>query len=121
MADQSSIDGGDYVGPAYESPDSVTNLKLLPRFGHGSDITVLFSSNRDDQVDYATGLITLFAFILMFFMFWTMMIVTFKLMGPANAGFLSGYHFVVPDPADDVKNIGKRYVLQAYLCTKLCV
>jgi hypothetical protein len=121
MADQSSIDGGDYVGPAYESPDSVTNLKLLPRFGHGSDVTVVFSSSHYDQVDYAAGLITLFAFLLMFFMFWTMMIITFKLMGPANAGFLSGYHFVVPDPADDVKNIGKRYVLQAYLCTQLCV
>jgi hypothetical protein len=110
MEYQSSLESGDYVAPAYEFPDSVKNFQLLPRFGHGSDITVLFSSNRDDQVDYAAGLITLFAFLLMFFMFWTMMIITFKVMGPSNAGFLSGYHFVVPDPADDVKDIRKRYV-----------
>ena len=106
-----SIDGGDYVGPAYEEALSVENFQHLPRFGHGSDITVVFSSNREDQVDYAVGLVALFVFLLLFFMFWTMMIVTFKIMGPANAGFLSGYHFVVPDPVDDVKNIRKRYVL----------
>jgi hypothetical protein len=114
MEYQSSLESGDYVAPAYEFPDSVTNLKLLPRFGHGCDVTVVFSSSHYDQVDYAAGLITLFAFLLMFFMFWTMMIITFKVMGPANAGFLSGYHFVVPDLADDVKNIGRRYVLQAF-------
>ena len=36
------------------------------------------------------------------------MILVFKIMGPGNAGFLSGYHFVVPDPAEDEKNIRKR-------------
>ena len=104
MDGQSSIDGGGYVGPAYEVPSSVTNLELLPRFGHGSDITVMFSSSQHDQVDYSAGLIALFVFLLLFFMFWTMTIVTFKVMGPANAGFLSGYHFVVPDPDDEVNN-----------------
>ena len=29
-------------------------------------------------------------------------------MGPGNAGFLSGYHFVVPDPVDDEQNLYKR-------------
>ncbi len=108
MEEQSSIDDGDYVGPAYEFPSSVTHLKLLPRFGHGSDITVVFSSSQHDQEDYAAGLVALFVFLLMFFLFWTVMIVSFKVMGPANAGFLSGYHFVVPDPADDVNNTSRR-------------
>ena len=36
------------------------------------------------------------------------MILVFKVMGPGNAGFLSGHPFVIPDPIDDKKNIQKR-------------
>jgi hypothetical protein len=100
-----------YAGPPYEFTSTVKNFQLLPRFGHGSDFTLLFSPNHADQVDYAHGLVALFVFLLMFFMFWTILLATFKVMGPSNAGFLSGYHLVVPDPADDEKNIHKRYVL----------
>ncbi len=98
----------DYVSPPYEFTASVNYYNRLPRFGHGSDFTVLFSPNHGDQVDYAAGLVALFLCPVIFFMFWTIMIITFKAMGPANAGFLSGYHFVVPDPEDDEKNIHKR-------------
>jgi hypothetical protein len=97
-----------YVGPPYEFVSTVKNFQLLPRFGHGSDFTLLFSPNHDDQVDYAAGLVMLFVFLLMFFVFWIILLATFKVMGPVNAGFLSGRHFVVPDPADDEKNIRKR-------------
>lgn len=97
-----------YAGPPYEFTSTVKNFQLLPRFGHGSDFTLLFSPNHADQVDYAHGLVALFVFLLMFFMFWTILLATFKVMGPSNAGFLSGYHLVVPDPADDEKNIHKR-------------
>lgn len=100
------IYGGDYQGPSYELTSSVINLKRLPRFGHGSDFTAIFSPYQDDQVDYAAGLIALFVFLLIIFVFWTILIMTFKFMGPGNAGFLSGYHFVVPNP--DPKNLYKR-------------
>lgn len=108
MESSSQIYGGAYKGPSYQITASVDNFSRLPRFGHSSDFTAVFSSTRDDQVDYAAGLIALFVFLLMFFVFWAICIVTFKVMGPANAGFLSGHHFVVPDPAEDEKNIHKR-------------
>eukprot|EP00584_Thalassiosira_punctigera_P005078 CAMPEP_0172534010 /NCGR_PEP_ID=MMETSP1067-20121228/6530_1 /TAXON_ID=265564 ORGANISM="Thalassiosira punctigera, Strain Tpunct2005C2" /NCGR_SAMPLE_ID=MMETSP1067 /ASSEMBLY_ACC=CAM_ASM_000444 /LENGTH=569 /DNA_ID=CAMNT_0013318741 /DNA_START=134 /DNA_END=1843 /DNA_ORIENTATION=- len=99
---------GVYTGPPYEFTTSVNNLRRLPRFGHGSDFTTVFSSNLDDQVDYAAGLIALFVFLLIIFIFWTIVIFVFKVMGPENAGFLSGHHFVVPDSLDDDKNVHKR-------------
>eukprot|EP00581_Thalassiosira_minuscula_P015845 CAMPEP_0183717194 /NCGR_PEP_ID=MMETSP0737-20130205/10867_1 /TAXON_ID=385413 /ORGANISM="Thalassiosira miniscula, Strain CCMP1093" /LENGTH=557 /DNA_ID=CAMNT_0025946587 /DNA_START=315 /DNA_END=1988 /DNA_ORIENTATION=- len=108
MATETEIYGGDYRGPSYELTRSVNNLRQLPRFGHSSDFTAVFSPYQDEQVDYAAGLIALFVFLLIIFIFWTIAIVVFKAMGPANAGFLSGYHFVVPDPAEDVKGIYKR-------------
>jgi hypothetical protein len=97
-----------YISPPYEFTASVNYYNRMPRFGHGSDFTLLFSPNHDDQVDYAAGLVALFVCPFIFFVFWTITIITFKAMGPANAGFLSGYHFVVPDPEDDEKNIHKR-------------
>ena len=105
---ETQIFGGDYIGPSYEVAPTVKNFQLLPRFGHGSDFTALVSPNHDNQVDYAAGLVALFVFLLMFFVFWTILIATFKVMGPANAGFLSGHHFVLPDPADDKRDIRKR-------------
>lgn len=102
------IYGGNYTGPAYEFTSSVSNLAKLPRFGHGSDFTAVFSSDQDEQVDYAAGLVSLFVFLLIIFIFWTVVIIVFKAMGPENAGFLSGHHFVVPDPIDDEKGISKR-------------
>lgn len=98
----------EYQGPAFEIPSSVSNLKRIPRFGHGSDITAVFSPYQDDQVDYAAGLIALFVSLLVFFIFWIIVILTFKCMGAANAGFLSGHHFVIPPPEEDEKNIYKR-------------
>ena len=83
-------------------------LFLFYRFGHGSDFTAIFSSYQEDQTDYAAGLIALFLFLLIIFIFWTTLIIVFKFMGPGNAGFLSGYHFVVPDPVEDEKNLYKR-------------
>mmetsp|Transcript_31447 Transcript_31447/g.66161 ORF Transcript_31447/g.66161 Transcript_31447/m.66161 type:complete len:564 (-) Transcript_31447:1055-2746(-) len=106
--DSTEINGGDYEGTPYEFTASVNNFRRLPRFGHGSDFTAVFSSDQDEQVDYAAGLIALFVFLLIVFIFWTIVIITFKIMGPTNAGFLSGHHFVVPDPAEDEKNIHKR-------------
>ena len=105
---ETQLYGGDYVGPSYEFASTVKNFQLLPRFGHASDFTALISPNHDDQVDYAAGLVALFVCPIIFFVFWTIMIITFKVMGPANAGFLSGHHFVLPNPEDDEKNIRKR-------------
>jgi len=85
-------------------------LFLYYRFGHGNDITVLFSSYQDDQTDYAAGLIALFLFLFIIFLFWSIVIVVFKASGRGNVGFLSGYHFVIPDPVDDndEKKLHKR-------------
>eukprot|EP00579_Thalassiosira_antarctica_P002882 CAMPEP_0201877042 /NCGR_PEP_ID=MMETSP0902-20130614/8555_1 /ASSEMBLY_ACC=CAM_ASM_000551 /TAXON_ID=420261 /ORGANISM="Thalassiosira antarctica, Strain CCMP982" /LENGTH=562 /DNA_ID=CAMNT_0048404409 /DNA_START=36 /DNA_END=1724 /DNA_ORIENTATION=+ len=106
--EKSLIYGGNYEGPSYQITTSVNNLQRLPRFGHDSDFTAVFSPYQDEQIDYAAGLISLFVFLLIIFIFWTVVIIVFKVMGPANAGFLSGHHFVVPDPADDEKDIYKR-------------
>ena len=97
-----------YEGPTYQFTTAVKNLSRLPRFGHASDFTVLISPDQNDQADYAAGLIALFVFLFIVFVLWTIAIFVLKIMGPANAGFLSGHHFVVPDPADDEKNAGKR-------------
>lgn len=98
----------DYVGPAYNMTSSVINLRKLPRFGYGYDITAVISPNQAAQVNYTTGLVVLFLFLFVIFVFWTITLLVFKLMGPGNAGFLSGYPFVIPDPVDDKKNIRKR-------------
>jgi len=108
MSDAPTIYGGDYVGPPYAFTSSVKNFRRLPRFGHSNDITDVFSSDPNAQVDYASGLIALFVFLLIIFVLWTMAIITFKVMGQANAGFLSGHPFVIPDPVDDETNIRKR-------------
>ena len=97
-----------YLGPTYELTSAVINLRKLPRFGYGYDFTVLISSDQAAQVDYTTGLVALCIFLLVFFLMWTIMILVFKIMGPGNAGFLSGHAFVIPDPVDDEKNIYKR-------------
>ncbi|KAL9185990.1 hypothetical protein ACHAXT_005228 [Thalassiosira profunda] len=102
------VSAGAYVGPTYEFTSSVTNFQRVPRFGHGSDFTLVVSPNADEQADYAAGLIAIFATLLAIFVFWILAIVTFKIMGPGNAGFLSGHHFVVPDPVEDEKNLYKR-------------
>ena len=98
----------DYLGPAYELTTAVVNLRKLPRFGYGYDFTYLISSDQAAQVDYTTGLVALCVFLLVFFLMWTILILVFKIMGPGNAGFLSGHPFVIPDPVDDEKNIYKR-------------
>jgi len=100
--------GDSYVGPAYELTKSVINLRKLPRFGYGYDFTALLSPNQAAQADYATGLLALCIFLLTFFLLWSIAIIVFKVMGPGNAGFLSGHPFVIPDPVDDKKNIRKR-------------
>jgi hypothetical protein len=79
-----------YIGPAYQITGSVHRLRLLPRFGYNYDVTTVFSSDADAGASYATGLIALGVFILIFFLFWTAAIGVLKVMGPGNAGFLSG-------------------------------
>ena len=93
-----------YVGPAYELTKAVVNLRRLPRFGYGNDFTALISSEETAQVDYTAGLMALSIFILNFFLLWSITLLVLKVMGPGNAGFLSGYPFVIPDPVDDEKN-----------------
>ena len=97
-----------YVGPAYELTKSVINLRKLPRFGYGYDFTAVLSPNQAAQVDYTSGLMALFIFLFIFFLLWSITLLVFKIMGPGNAGFLSGHPFVIPDPVDDQKNIHKR-------------
>ena len=97
-----------YIGPAYEITGSVRRLRLLTRFGYEYDVTKVFSSDADAGASYATGLVVLFVFILIFFLFWTAAIGVLKCMGPGNAGFLSGHAFVIPDRAEDEHNIYKR-------------
>eukprot|EP00577_Skeletonema_sp_RCC1716_P007818 CAMPEP_0113432326 /NCGR_PEP_ID=MMETSP0013_2-20120614/34112_1 /TAXON_ID=2843 ORGANISM="Skeletonema costatum, Strain 1716" /NCGR_SAMPLE_ID=MMETSP0013_2 /ASSEMBLY_ACC=CAM_ASM_000158 /LENGTH=597 /DNA_ID=CAMNT_0000321485 /DNA_START=129 /DNA_END=1922 /DNA_ORIENTATION=+ /assembly_acc=CAM_ASM_000158 len=97
-----------YLGPAYELTSAVVNLRKLPRFGYGYDFTAILSSDQAAQVDYTTGLVALCIFLLIFFLMWSSLLVVFKIMGPGNAGFLSGHPFLIPDPVDDEKNIHKR-------------
>jgi hypothetical protein len=49
----SSSDGDEYYfGPSYEFTSYVTTLSAVPRFGHGSDFTTLFSPDQEAQLDY---------------------------------------------------------------------
>lgn len=91
-----------YNAPEYEPVTSVENMRNAPRFGHSSDFYKLFSYDSDEQVDYANGLIFITCLLFSFFLFWSILILVFKCMGPYQVGFLSGYHFIQPDPATDL-------------------
>lgn len=100
--------GDGYLGKAYEATSAVVNLRSLPRFGYGYDFTAILSPDQAAQVDYTEGLMALGIFLLIFFLMWSITLLVFKIMGPGNAGFLSGHPFMIPDPVDDEKNIHKR-------------
>ena len=119
----SSSDGDEeyYFGPSYEFTNYVTTLSAVPRFGHGSDFTTLFSSNEEAQFDYGAGLISLFIFPLLLFILWTIAILTFKIMGPANAGFLSGHHFIiVKDDNNKASKVEEEETKKEYKKLKKC-
>ena len=82
----------DYVGPEYEMTRQVSAFHGINRFGRSSDITDVLSADQDAQASYVAGLIALTVFSLIFFIFWTVGLVTFKCMS-TNAGFLAGNPF----------------------------
>mmetsp|Transcript_32292 Transcript_32292/g.47368 ORF Transcript_32292/g.47368 Transcript_32292/m.47368 type:complete len:663 (-) Transcript_32292:186-2174(-) len=74
----------------------LVGLSNSVRFGKPSSFSSLFSA--DDQAGYITGLIYFASIFLILFIVLTILLIVLKVMGPGNAGFLSGYHFVEPDP-----------------------
>lgn len=90
----------EYTGPAYEITKQVSTFHSITRFGRSSDLTDVLSSDQDAQADYVAGLIVLVVFSLLFFIFWTVALMTFKCMD-INAGFLSGRRFIKASDDDD--------------------
>lgn len=84
----------------------VLNLKdrfgSVPRFGHSSDFSNLYSTNQDEYNDYIVGLLTMGLIFLSIFMTWLLLLLVFKLCG-AKVGFLSGTPFQATS-LDDPKN-----------------
>ena len=90
----------DYVGPEYEMTRQVSTFHSINRFGRSSDITDILSADQDAQASYVAGLIALTIFSLIFFIFWTVGMLTFKCMS-TNAGFLSGRPFKAQIDTED--------------------
>lgn len=95
MSASASVYGVEYIGPEYQITSEVLSFHNVYRFSRSSDITDVFSSDPDAQASYTAGLIVLLVFSITFFTFWGVAILTFKCMGQGNAGFLSGYPFIV--------------------------
>jgi hypothetical protein len=61
-----------------QKPSQAVAFASLPRFSHSNDISLLFSSSREDNTDYATGLIFVATFIMSFFVVWGLMLLLLK-------------------------------------------
>lgn len=68
-------------------------MHQMPRFGHASDFSKLFSKDEDEVTDYALGLIFGGALVITFFVIWLLVILVFKCLGQRRVGFLSGAPF----------------------------
>mmetsp|Transcript_49514 Transcript_49514/g.149218 ORF Transcript_49514/g.149218 Transcript_49514/m.149218 type:complete len:613 (-) Transcript_49514:406-2244(-) len=86
---------------APEQPRTVTLMTQTPRFGRSSQFSKLFSFSNEEQTDYAMGLIFITAFVFTVFFLWTVSIFVFMCLGQREAGFLSGYPFLEPEPEVD--------------------
>jgi hypothetical protein len=102
----------DYVGDPYKITEQVSTFHGITRFGRTNDITDLLSADQDAQASYVAGLIALAVFSMSFFVFWTVVLLTFKCMG-SNAGFLSGTPLMSSSDSDGkTRCISKQVVLR---------
>ena len=86
-------------------------MSAVPRFGHSSDFSQLFSDNQDDVTDYALGLLFVGAFLSAVFFLWLVIVATFKCI-PSTTGFLSGKRFKTQKRAFRVR---MAFVLSTFL------
>mmetsp|Transcript_12647 Transcript_12647/g.17943 ORF Transcript_12647/g.17943 Transcript_12647/m.17943 type:complete len:552 (+) Transcript_12647:136-1791(+) len=77
----------------YEQVGATSAMHQMPRFGHASDFSKLFSKDEDEVTDYALGLIFGGALVITFFVIWLLVILVFKCLGQRRVGFLSGAPF----------------------------
>jgi len=66
-------------------------MRAVPRFGHSSDFSQLFSNNQEDVTDYAMGLLFIGAFVCGIFLVWLILLSVFKCL--PSFGFLAGRQF----------------------------
>eukprot|EP00804_Cyclotella_cryptica_P005770 CCRYP_000093-RA/>CCRYP_000093-RA protein AED:0.20 eAED:0.20 QI:359/1/1/1/1/1/5/257/412 len=79
----------------------VNFMHHLPRFGHGSDFSKLFSTKQAEQVDYVIGLWAVSFSVLATFIMWASVILTLGCMGKQRVGFLAGRVRVTSDEKGD--------------------
>jgi len=80
----------EYYTKVYDPPGMVPKLNKLPRFSHSGDFSKLMG---DKPHHYFLGLLFIGTFICSVFVFWGIVILIFKCIGPKHVGVLAGFPF----------------------------
>ncbi|CAB9521059.1 expressed unknown protein [Seminavis robusta] len=106
----------------YQTVTSTDNMAAIPRFGHGSDFSMLFVTDDGGQAqeDYIKGLLFVGIFVLVVFGIWSLLLIGFKLWSIWSTipGYFGGRPFTLKaeDPTKEqlgrfaTKNTRKRIV-----------
>jgi Na+/proline symporter len=85
----------------------------LPRFGHSSDFSLLFSGNSQEKTDYALGLLFIGAFLLAVFLVWLIVVAVLKCV--PSSGFMSGARFQTSHKEKRPRRVRTTFVVAATL------
>eukprot|EP00934_Nitzschia_sp_Nitz4_P001509 Nitzschia sp. Nitz4//scaffold120_size68122//47760//50556//NITZ4_006052-RA/size68122-augustus-gene-0.59-mRNA-1//-1//CDS//3329534302//1509//frame0 len=97
--------GSEYVAAVYEAPrvvEIVGSILRAPRGQYSTNFTDVFSSERDEQLQYVHGLLAMMVAFMVLFIFWAFVLCVFKFKGQ-EVGCASGRAFLVF--RDDEDNI----------------
>jgi hypothetical protein len=86
---------------SFNQTSGVSFLHSLPRFGHSSNFSHIFSTTQSQQIDYIMGLWAITFFILAFFIMWGSIIITLGCMGKSRVGLWAGRIRVTSDDKGD--------------------
>jgi len=93
----------------YEPTSATLAMRNTPRFGHPNNFALLFGT-KQQATDYFEGLIYAGVVCLAIFLFWSLVILVFKCMGPRRVGFLAGGPFI--RPTDLTKEYKRPFIVR---------
>ena len=94
-------------------------MRAVPRFGHSSDFSSLFSDDQGQVSDYAQGLLFIGCFLLTVYIIWFIFIIILKCI--PHAGFLSGRRFTNHSRAKTVRIVFAIAAILSMVFTVLLV
>lgn len=86
------------------------------RFGKPDDIQLVLEGTEEEQTDYVRGLLASSITIFAIFVFWMLLVLAFKCLGPYAAGILSGRRVPLP-PKPQIQDFADDQVYQSQLET----